>query len=136
MVLFGDQNQNIYNRLINKQDYPVTRGFGHWKNLKISHRQDDKAFADLCNAYKDSFLKEYPDQLEHDVIENLAFSFSDKKYLQITQTNNIEASFSFISNIIKNLSVSPNDIAILSSKIDFLRNLQNNFKFQKTDSTF
>ncbi|MEQ1095950.1 nuclease-related domain-containing DEAD/DEAH box helicase [Acinetobacter johnsonii] len=136
MVLFGDQNQNIYNRLINKQDYPVTRGFGHWKNLKISHRQDDKAFADLCNAYKDSFLKEYPDQLEHDVIENLAFSFSDKKYLQITQTNNIEASFSFISNIIKNLSVSPNDIAILSSKIDFLRNLQNNFKFKKTDSTF
>ncbi len=56
-MLFGDQNQNIYNRLINKQDYPVTRGFGHWKNLKISHRQDDKAFADLCNAYKDTFLK-------------------------------------------------------------------------------
>ena len=34
------------------------------------------------------------------------------------------------------LNVSPNDIAILSSKIDFLRNLQNNFKFQNTDSTF
>lgn len=136
MVLFGDQNQNIYNRLINKQDYPVTRGFGHWKNLKISHRQDDKAFADLCNSYKDTFLKEYPDQLEHDIIENLAFSFSDKKYLQITQTNNIEASFDFISKTIKTLNVSPNDIAILSSKIDFLRNIQSNFKFQRTDSTF
>lgn len=136
IVLFGDQNQNIYNRLINKQDYPVTRGFGHWKNLKISHRQDDKAFANLCNSYKDTFLKEYPDQLEHDIIENLAFSFSDKKYLQIKQTNNIETSFDFIIKTIKTLNVSPNDIAILSSKIDFLRNIQSSFKFQRTDSTF
>lgn len=136
MVLFGDQNQNIYNRLINKQDYPVTRGFGHWKNLKISHRQDDKAFADLCNAYKDTFLKEYPDQLEHDIIENLAFSFSDKKYLQIPQADSVQATYDFIVQTLKTLSISPNDISILSSKIDFLRNLQNNFKFQKTDSTF
>ncbi len=136
MVLFGDQNQNIYNRLINKQDYPVTRGFGHWKNLKISHRQDDKAFADLCNAYKDTFLKEYPDQLEHDIIENLAFSFSDKKYLQIPLADSVQAIYDFIVQTFQTLSISPNDIAILSSKIDFLRNLQNNFKFQRTDRTF
>lgn len=136
IVLFGDQNQNIYNRLINKQDYPVTRGFGHWKNLKISHRQDDKAFADLCNTYKDTFLKEYPDQLEHDIIENLAFSFSDKKYLQIPLADSVQATYDFIVQTFETLSISPNDIAILSSKIDFLRNLQNNFKFQRTDSTF
>lgn len=136
MVLFGDQNQNIYNRLINKQDYPVTRGFGHWKNLKISHRQDDKAFVDLCNAYKDTFLKEYPDQLEHDIIEDLAFSFSDKKYLQIPQADSVQTTYDFILETLKTLSISPNDIAILSSKIEFLRNLQNNFKFQRTDSTF
>ena len=136
MVLFGDQNQNIYHREINKKEFPVTHGFGHWKNLKISHRQDDKTFADLCNAYKENLLKEYPDQLEHDIIGNLNFSFSDKKYLQITQANNIQATFDFISQTIKTLNVSPNDIAILSSKIDFLRNLQNNFKFQRTDSTF
>ncbi|MFH4180730.1 hypothetical protein WDA55_22015, partial [Acinetobacter baumannii] len=88
---------------------------------------DDKAFADLCNAYKDTFLKEYPDQLEHDIIENLAFSFSDKKYLQIPPANSIQVIYDFIFQTLKMLSLSPNDIAILSSKIEFLRNLQNNF---------
>lgn len=67
----------FYNRLINKQDYPTR--IWSLEKFKISHRQDDKAFADLCNAYKDTFLKEYLVQLEHDIIENLAFSFSDKK---------------------------------------------------------
>ena len=64
------------------------------------------------------------------------FSFSDKKYLQIPLADSVQATYDFIVQTFQTLSISPNDIAILSSKIDFLRNLQNNFKFQRTDTTF
>lgn len=137
MVLFGDQNQNIYHREINKKEFPITKGFGHWKSLKISHRQNEKAFADLCNHYKSKFLNEYSDQLEHDIVENLEFSFSEMQYIKIDSSNAMHAVYDFIYKKIKALNVSPNDIAILSSKIDFLRGIQQHFSHhQKTDSTF
>jgi len=137
MVLFGDQNQNIYQREINKQEFPITRGFGHWKNLKISHRQNEKAFANLCNNYKSTFLNGYADQLDHDLVENLELSFSEMEYIKIDSADALCKVFDLIYCKIKSLNVSPNDIAIISSKIDFLRGLQQYFApHQKTDSTF
>lgn len=137
VVLLGDQNQNIYHREINKKEFPITKGFGHWKSLKISHRQNEKAFADLCNHYKSKFLNEYTDQLEHDIVENLEFSFSEMQYIKIESSDAMHAVYDFIYKKIKALNVSPNDIAILSSKIDFLRGIQQHFDHhQKTDSTF
>lgn len=137
VVLFGDQNQNIYQREINKQEFPITRGFGYWKNLRISHRQNEKTFADLFNHYKINFLNNYTDQLEYDIIENLEFSFSELQYIKINSPQTINATYDFIFKKIKTLNVSPNDIAIISSKIDFLRALQQCFNHhQRTDSTF
>lgn len=136
IILFGDHNQNIYGRIINKQEFPITRGFGYWKNLKNSHRANSPRLLELYNHFKNNFLAYYADQIDADPAQNRELSFGKLQYFKINDRDIFKAIHSLILSEVNSLGVSPNDIAILSSNINFLIKLEEKFDRQKFESTF
>lgn len=139
MVLLGDQNQNIYNRIINNKDFPITTGFGHWKNLKISYRMTDNSFIDMLTKFKNTFINGYDDNITFEKINN-ELGYSDIGYFMLKNSKKpAEDIYQKIQEKIAELRLHPNDVVIIASSIEILRDLQNLVYLNKksqTDSTF
>ena len=141
VVIFGDNNQNIYNRQINQKDFPVTKGFGHWKNFKLSHRTQSPDYIEFLNGFQDRFLLHYDDNLKFEVpSRSLSLGFSYKKYHSLIMNDNVFNKIQKnILTVIRNLTIPPNDIVVLASTVEVLRPLMNSFHnagYPEWDITF
>lgn len=141
VVIFGDNNQNIYNRLINQKDFPVTKGFGHWKNFKLSHRNQSPDYIEFLNGFQDRFLLHYDDNLKFEVPpKSLSLEFSYKRYHSLVRSESIfDKIQKNIFAVLRNRKIPPNDVVILGSSIEFLKSLVDSFNkegYRELDTTF
>lgn len=145
MVLFGDEKQNIYGRLIEDKQIVSISGFKNWKTLKQSARflENGGRIANLSKSFQKAFLSAkyeidettqiFNPSLNLGLYENFSYDINSKDY--ITQISNT------IIHRLKEFKLVPNDTVILCSNIKLLRELDsilrnnNNFKTLTTFET-
>jgi len=125
MVLFGDESQNIYQREVGRASV-VAQGFGRWIKLNRSYRTDidsplNQLFKDLQVKY---LIRKYSDtEIFETIPTQMGMSFNLLKLEPITSTNLCGEIFDSIQSYINSYDLHPNDVVILSSKINAIRDL-------------
>jgi hypothetical protein len=137
MLLFGDQSQNIYERDINTRESPIVNGFGRWVKLTKSYRSDiDSPLVNLFKEFQKKYLIEkYQDSEVFDSNPNQgSINFDILKYLTWNASvEKLEPLFHEIIKHIKSNNIVPNDLVVLSSSIELLRNI--NLLFNVNEKT-
>jgi hypothetical protein len=156
MVLFGDQSQNIYDRPSDGRESPIVLGFGSWVRLTKSYRADEDAplvqlfrnfqIQYLISKYADSEL--FPavaatsDQgsLDYgllpavkDTVVQGRLDFDLLRYDIYGEAYNPAIILEKIKRYIRDYQLHPNDIALVSSKVELLMPL--NEAFKRTEKT-
>jgi superfamily I DNA/RNA helicase len=131
MVMFGDQSQNIYNRPTDSRESPIVLGFGSWVKLKKSYRSEgDSPLLQLFNSFQMwHLIGKYPDS---EIVEAKAAEASLHLDLLIYETYGTAfdpvAIIEKIQRYIHRYQLHPNDIAIVSSKVEWLIPLNETLK--------
>ena len=137
MVLFGDESQNIYNMDTSRAPV-IAQGFGRWNKLTRSYRTDlESPLNQIFNAFQKEYLIEkYTDSEIFDVAQTQGqINFNLLKYEPISLNNQCEDIFNSINSYIKMYDLQPNDVVILSSKINIIRDV-NEYWTEKTQCMF
>lgn len=125
MVLFGDPKQNIYHRELQDRMPVLVQGFGTWQHLKTSVRYQGKGnrIQNLAKSFQTSFLK---DKYDLDTLETItntpSLSLDLYKYKHYVPEK-LEELVNAIFIEIRNNDIHPNDVCILSSNTNMLREI-------------
>ncbi|TWX45736.1 nuclease-related domain-containing DEAD/DEAH box helicase [Colwellia hornerae] len=125
MVLFGDQSQNVYQREVGRASV-VAQGFGSWIKLNRSYRTDiDSPLNQLFKDFQLKYLIEkYSDTEIFDTTKTqIGMNFNLLKYKHINSDCWYGEVFDLIKDYISSYDLHPNDVVILSSKINVIRKL-------------
>ena len=125
MVLFGDQSQNIYGRDEGRASV-IAQGFGTWNSLNKSYRTSfDSPLNSLFQKFQKAFLIEkHPDSDDFNVTEEQStFNFDLIKFHKFSNIDSSNKVHNDIKEYIKSYNLHPNDIIILSSRINILREI-------------
>lgn len=124
MLLFGDEKQNIYKRALDEERRSkVVEGFGRWEKLNKSFRYTaDSPIIPLVESFQKSFLLQ---NYEVDIDESFQLSLTSigiQVYGIFDRKNMIQLADKIIA-IAKDNKIHPNDISIISSQEETLRDL-------------
>ncbi len=131
MVLFGDEKQNIYERELDKEkNTKIVQGFGKWKCLtkSIRHEGNSKILKLAKNFQTQYFKNKYEsDTYEENTNSQIGvqphlMGFGFRKVTTYSK-NNFNELVSKIFGIIKEQNIHPNDVCILSSKVEIIREI-------------
>jgi superfamily I DNA/RNA helicase len=123
MVLFGDQSQNIYGRPTDGRESPIVLGFGTWVRLTKSYRSGgDAALLQLFRNFQMQHLvRKYTDS---EIFEARTGQSSMRYDLLSYETYgaNYDSAVIFekIQHYIREYQLHPNDVALVSSKVEWL----------------
>jgi len=125
MVLFGDEKQNIYERELDNEKKPkIVQGFGRWEylNKSIRHQGDGGRILDLAKRFQKSFFE---NKYEIDKYEDKTTtpSLNLGIYQLAHYSNNLKDIVELIYKRIRADNIHPNDVCILGSKIEILREI-------------
>lgn len=123
MVLFGDQSQNIYDRPSDARDSPIVKGFGEWVKLTQSYRSaGDAPLLQLFKNFQIQYL--VPKYSDSEVFDSKAsqtnIRFDLLNYETYSAIYDSAAIIERIRHYIREYKLHPNDIAIISSKVEWL----------------
>ncbi len=126
MVLFADEKQNIYERAVDEEKRAnIISGFGRWQRLSKSFRYNQNSpVLRLSVAFQERFLSEKYTFDEDESYQQTAFlpgigvsavgTWSADRLLEVAEV---------IIAIAKREGIHPNDITIVSSREDVLREI-------------
>lgn len=145
LILFGDVNQNIYNRKLENtgaMKYPNTGIRGRWLQLRKNYRANT-AIRALSMKFRKTFLgKKYPDDQEKWDLGNL-FDFSSIEHDLVTvQTKEELAEYLYLRyrgltrGAAPKITCSLNDICFLCSTVAPLRYLASEYFSSTATTTF
>ncbi len=134
MVLFGDQFQNIYARPSGERESALVLGFGRWVSLTRSYRSQGNSpllqlfrnfqLQHLIGKYADSevFAADEPMDVQRSMdLDLLSYETCRERF-------DAEAVIGSIRRYIREYHLHPNDIAIVSTRVDWLIPLNEAFK--------
>lgn len=124
MILFGDEKQNIYKRALDEERRSkVVEGFGRWEKLTKSFRYAaESPIIPLVQSFQKSFLLQ---NYEVDIDESFQLSLTSIgiQAYGIFDGRDLGLLAEKIIALAKDNKIHPNDISILSSQEEILRNL-------------
>lgn len=134
-VVYGDEKQNIYQRLLEEKK-PYTGIGGQWNIMKKSFRVTTD-IANLATQFQKTF---FTDKYDYDeiIIQRNLFDTSIIKYHYL-ETANISLIMNIYNNFILETSTHDNDICFQSSTVDLLRLIDQNIRnklHKKTNTMF
>lgn len=131
MVLFGDQSQNIYDRPSDSRASPIVLGFGSWFKLEKSYRS--KEDLPLVQMFRDfqmqHLIRKYADsEIFEAKTGQTSMRYDLLSYETYGTTYDSAAIVEKIQGYIREYQLNPNDIAIVSSKVELLIPLNETLK--------
>ncbi|NTX12027.1 NERD domain-containing protein [Myxococcus sp. CA056] len=123
MVLFADQNQNIYKRDGSLREPPMARGFGRWKKLTKSYRCGlDTRLVELFKRFQAQYLASTnPDaEIFDSAPAQASMSLDLLSYESYGASYDAKQVCRRIRDYIKQRSLPPNDVSIICSEVDYL----------------
>jgi superfamily I DNA/RNA helicase len=140
MVLFGDQSQNIYDRPSDDRASPIVKGFGEWIKLTKSYRSaGDAPLLQLFRNFQvHHLIRKYTDsEIFEAKAEQISIRYDLLCYETYGTTYNSAVIFEKIQRYIRENKLNPNDIAVVSSKVELLIPLNEALKrIEKTKGMF
>lgn len=138
-VVFGDEKQNVYRRVLGEDKRPNTTISGAWKELNDSFRSSSRVI-NLAFEYQDHFFGDRYDLDEIEIPEQeRLFEEQRLRYLWLAPEALVNEVFTRVHEILEEWHVHPNDVGILSSRIETLRDLDHLFRtvlHERTMTTF
>lgn len=133
MLLFGDEKQNIYQRSLDgERRSKVVEGFGSWVILTKSYRYTHHSpMIPLIDSFQRRFLL-HDYELDSDESFQMSLTNIGLQAFSIFDRNNIEQLASQIIKIAKENRIHPNDISIISSQENILRELDHILRNSET----
>lgn len=124
MLLFGDEKQNIYQRALDEERRSkVIEGFGRWEKLTKSFRYTaESPIIPLVESFQKSFLLQNY-EVDRDESFQLSLTNIGIQAYRIFDGTDLGQLAEEIIAIAKNNKIHPNDISIISSQEEILRNL-------------
>lgn len=145
LVLFGDEKQNIYERSLDiEKKFTTPQGFGEWKKLKQSIRQQENGgrILDLLKRFQKAFFSEKYELDEYEMSRNQKYSDAGIFKFETYENLHDDGIYKIVSKIfdeIRTNHIHPNDVCIVSSRIFTLRKIdfviRNSFN-EETITTF
>jgi hypothetical protein len=123
MVLFGDQSQNIYGRPSDGRASPIVMGFGDWIKLTKSYRSavDAPLLQLFRNFQMQHLIRKYTDsEIFEAKAEQITVRYDLLCYETYGTTYRSAVIFEKIQRYIRENKLNPNDIAVVSSKVELL----------------
>ncbi len=126
MVLFGDQSQTIYDRPSDSRESPIVLGFGGWVRLTKSYRAEgDSPLVQLFRNFQiQHLIRKYEDSEVFPAVEiraaQTSMSFDLLSYVTYGETFDSDIVLEKINRYIRAYKLHPNDIALVSSKVELL----------------
>ncbi|MDP2022917.1 MAG: NERD domain-containing protein [Hydrogenophaga sp.] len=140
MVLFGDQSQNIYDRPSDGRASPIVKGFGDWVKLTKSYRSagDAPLLQLFRNFQMQHLIRKYTDsEIFETKVEQISIRYDLLCYETYGTTYDSGVIFEKIQRYIRENKLNPNDIAVVSSKVELLMPLNEALKrIEKTKVMF
>ena len=138
-VVFGDEKQNIYDKQLDNNKKPNTTVKGAWAKLDQSFRLSNKILK-LAEDFQNTFFAEkYELDKAIPKQEILDFSKESIEYYKLSSNNSPISLASFLTRKIKENSIQPQNVCILSQSNALLRELDFEIRKetgQKTYTTF
>ncbi|WP_449468122.1 UvrD-helicase domain-containing protein [Stenotrophomonas humi] len=126
MLLFGDEKQNIYKREIDEERRSkVVEGFGRWEKLTKSFRYaTDSPIIPLVESFQKAFLL-HSYEVDHDESFQLSLTSIGIQSYGMFDATEMGHLAKMVIAIAKHNNIHPNDISVISSREEVLRNLDN-----------
>ena len=140
MVLFGDQSQNIYGGPSDSRASSIVLGFGTWSKLTRSYRSEgDSPLLQLFQSFQIQHLSQ--ENTDSEIFEAKTSQTSMRidllSYETYGDTYDSAVIIEKIQRYIHEYKLHPNDIALVSSKVELLMPLNEALKqFEKTKVMF
>lgn len=126
MVLFGDQSQNIYDRPRDRRESPIVLGFGSWLRLTRSYRvSGDASLVQLYRNFQiEHLVRKYEDAEVFPAAEarpvQVSMRFDLLSYEICGEAYDPDYIINRVNHYIRAYKLHPNDIALVSSKVEQL----------------
>ncbi len=126
MVLFGDESQNIYARPTGGRESPIVQGFGAWARLTKSYRcEGDSPLIQLFRSFQvEHLIREYEDSEAFRAkvarSQQSSMRFDLLSYEAYGDTYDPAFILEKVRRYIRDYQIHPNDIALVSSRVDCL----------------
>lgn len=135
-VLVGDEKQNIYERELDEKKQCKTNVVGRWNELKKCYRLKEKTAVAAQQFQNKILAKKYLTDEFEIVYEQSLFSDSHIKYKKVNEDSDYTKIVDDIIKYVKSNSLNNNDIAIISPKVENVRQieaiLRKNYKILST----
>lgn len=136
MVFFGDQSQNIYGRPSDSRASPIVQGFGRWSELEKSYRSEaDSPLHQLFQNFQTQHLSQ--EKTDSEIVETKTGQTSMRldllRYETYGDTYDSAVIFETFQRYVREFKLNPNDIAVVSSKVEWLMPL--NEALKRTEKT-
>lgn len=116
-LVFGDEHQNLYHQKMDEGNRPYTGISGNWVELKDTFRLPSR-FATIAYNFQEKFLQ---GKYQNFIPQSQRHLFSNEHF---TYTNlNLSKLNDYLNTYLKQHSVNPNDITILSSTTSILKEI-------------
>lgn len=132
-VLFGDEKQNIYGNELENRDIK-TNVSGRPTELKHCFRSDQR-IREFAVEFQRKLLSTKYDVDDFDKQQTFDFSEDYINYIYAPEGESIKALFNIIIGNIETLKCHPNDVAVLSSNINFLREFESYCRYNTKERT-
>ncbi|MBA2272188.1 MAG: NERD domain-containing protein [Chthoniobacterales bacterium] len=139
-VVFGDEKQNVYRRVLGEDKRPNTTITGAWKELNDSFRSNNKVIH-LAFEYQDRFFENRYDLDEIEIPEQKELFAEEQRlrYSFLAPNAPIDEVFTRIREVLEEWHVHPNDVCVLSRRVEPLQDLDHLFRtvsHERTSTTF
>lgn len=135
-VLIGDEKQNIYKRELDEKKQCKTNVIGRWNELKKCYRLKEKTAIVAQQFQKKFLIEKYPSDEFEIVYEQNLFNDSYINYKKINGNIDYVNIVNYIIEYVKRTSINNNDIAIISPKVENVRQIEDvlrkNYKILST----
>lgn len=126
-VVFGDEKQNIYDRELDEEKTPKTKGItGRWNKTLTKSLRFNGNIAKIAALFQENFFKTKYNLDTYEEIYNRELDFEKgvQKYFYIEEYLSPELMYDdVLEPIFEANNIHPSDICILSSEVEYLRGL-------------
>jgi superfamily I DNA/RNA helicase len=139
-VVFGDEKQNVYRRALGEDKRPNTTIPGAWNELDVSFRSAGPVIH-LAFEYQDHFFQNRYnlDEIEIPEQEGLFAEEQRLRYLFLPPDAPVDEVFTRVREVLEEWHIHPNDVCVLSPRIEPLRDLDHLFRtvaHERTSTAF
>jgi len=140
-IVFGDEKQNIYDRPLDENKEPIIRTVvGRWNRSLNSSKRFTSNIANVAKQFqKEFFASKY--NLDDFTVTQTALDFETKaiEYYYFEENWTVENVCKTMLEVIKKYSITPSNIGVLNSKVEYIRELDYLIRQktkEKTKTTF